>query len=255
MIGDQLSIAEIQRMHATCPAARRLLERELCNSYEKFVSLVYEELDEIFKLMEANPQLYNPLLEDQLTNFIVSHLFRAGFPSEQGAARGGSVDFLVRFARDSWTWVGEAKIFTSVASMREGFLQLATRYRIDHEGKPQGGLIGYLKSSEPDVKLKEWFEELANLKQIDCGACHSIFPRKRHEFYSEHYHNGIGLTLRVRHTLVTLYHRPLDKSGLAAEKFKGMSTSAKKKSEVKVDTKNRGRKSTSQKGRGPKQQP
>lgn len=221
------SLAELQRLVARCPAARRSLMLECCETYEEFVDLVYGELDDVFRMLESNKQLYKEHGEDALTNFIVTHLLRAGFGAEQGAQRGGSVDILVKHSIELWSWVGEAKIYKDVGDMRQGFLQLATRYTIQSNGQPQGGVIGYLKDPEPDAKLRAWYESLIAVEKIETASTYSPIPRSdRHVFFSTHYHNGLGLSLKVRHTLVSLYHRPLDASGLTAAKYQGMPTTA-----------------------------
>lgn len=81
------SVVEMARMYDRCPAAKRFMRLECCETYDEFVELVCGELDDIFRVLERNKQLHRDHSEDALTNFIVTHLDRAGFVAEQGVQR------------------------------------------------------------------------------------------------------------------------------------------------------------------------
>jgi hypothetical protein len=219
MIDQNMPLKEYQKLIASNPMQANFFRRTFADTYDGFVDVFYDDLDLVVSQLESNPQLYRDDGEDKLTGIIVSNLVLMGYAASHGTTGGGAKDFTVIGKNPTWTWIGEAKIFDSVANLREGFLQLITRYRNSNAIKARGGFLAYTFRPKAAALLKGWTEEaqkmgLDNLKVTDCSR------RPGLAFHTEHDHEATGLPFDVRHLAVALYFQPKDKSGRTAKKFK-----------------------------------
>lgn len=219
MIDQNMSIKEYQELIKSNPMQINFFRRAFADTYDRFVDVFYDDLDLVVSQLESNPQLYRGDGEDKLTGIIVANLTLMGYAATHGTTGGGAKDFTVIGKNPTWSWIGEAKIFDSVANLREGFLQLITRYRNVNATKARGGLLAYTFRPKPAALLKGWIEEaqkmgLDNFKITDCSR------RPGLAFHSEHEHEATGLPFDVRHLAIALYFQPKDKSGRTAKKFK-----------------------------------
>jgi hypothetical protein len=180
---------------------------------------LYDELDLVIIELETNPQFYYDDSEDDITHHVVSMLKMRNYLASQGTASGGSVDITVSAHDPSWTWIGEAKIYKTIDNLREGFLQLTTRYRNANPNFAARGLLAYTKREDPAGLLKDWEDEVTkqNLGGFTLDNC---TRRGKLAFYTTHIDKSSGLPVKIRHCAICLYHLPEDKSGRTAQKYK-----------------------------------
>lgn len=218
--GEKISLTDLGAMVARSEYAFDMLKKEYSTSYEDFVESVYDNIDKAFGKLEENPQHHSPeeVGEDKITNSIADMLVMAGFDARQGQTQGGNIDLTVKGKKSGWSWIGEAKIFRDTNALREGFLQLSTRYRNASPLKAQAGILAYTKRKNAAGCLAEWQAEVANMG-LDGFSISPCSRRGQLAFYTIHNHEASGLPIRVRHTAIVLYHLPKDKSGLSAQKY------------------------------------
>jgi hypothetical protein len=214
----RFSLNEIEALLQRSQNAQNFLRKELVASYDEFVEVLYDELDLIISTLEANPQFYYSDDEDKITHTIVTALQMRNYAATQGTTTGGNVDITVPGPNSAWTWIGEAKIFTSLNSLSEGFLQLTTRYRNASPVFACRGLLAYTKRHDVSEHLKMWDEEVQKLGleefvRTDCNR------RGKLAFYTSHKDKSSGLPVKIRHNAICLYHLPEDKSGRTAKKY------------------------------------
>lgn len=110
---------------------------------------------------------------------------------------------------------------TENRDMREGYLQLATRYTPGNGSlsATYGGLVGYLRRENSAKCMSSWMEHF----KADVNAQATITPCNRRGplgFISEHEHSSLGIPFRIWHFCVSLHFDPQDKSGRTAKKYK-----------------------------------
>lgn len=214
---DKISIAQFRKIEND-PIHQNMIRRALAQSYDEFVEILYDDLDFAISGLELNPQFHQDSSEDTISNFIIQGL-RGYYKVTQGATGGGNKDITVEGRERSWMWIGEAKIYKSLADLREGWLQLTTRYKHIDPTKNSAALLAY--SFRPDAvkHLSDWRAELRtqgleNYGDSDCGR------RKPLAFYSKHKHQDSGVDMPVRHIAINLSFKPKDKSARNAKKYK-----------------------------------
>lgn len=192
--------------HAMAAFKRMRISRE--GTYSEFVDQLYADLDQAIYGLQASAELLQEDGEDRITLDILLQLRQQGYVAEHDTKAGGHIDLSVAYGTN--TWIGEAK---KDGNFQEGYLQLISRYkpRSGDYSHNAGGLLFYLVQSEDARgKLDEW---LATVKPqaVACNPC----PRNVLAFFSEHKLVGPGTSFFVRTMVVSLYHKPLDKSGRA----------------------------------------
>lgn len=223
VINENMSLKEYQAIIEMNPMQKNFLRRTFAESYDEFVDVLYDDLDLVVDQLASNPQLYRGDSEDKLTGIIVSHLTLMSYAASHGTTGGGSKDITVVGRNPTWTWIGEAKIFDSVTNLREGFLQLVTRYRNSSSINAKGGLLAYTFRAKPSqLLLGDWLEE-AKKMGFDNFCTSECKRRPGLAFHSVHDHEATGLPFDVRHIAVPLYFLPRDKSGRTAKKFQSQS--------------------------------
>ncbi len=213
------TVADLLRISNGDPFIAGILERATISSYEDFIRVLYADLHRCVKFLESQAHVIEDEHEDSTTGRILTHLDGAGY-SARPANRGGNVDLVIELSRLGYTWIGEAKKFDSVADLREGYLQLATRYvpGSTSTGKSYGGLFGYLRRPNAVQHVEEWKREFLTIP-IAQGAkirpCNMLGP---FAFYSEHNHQASGAPFEVWHVCLKLLVLPQDKSAVTSKK-------------------------------------
>jgi hypothetical protein len=129
------------------------------------------------------------------------------------------VDLTVEKVRKNWLWTAEAKIFTSLSKVEQGFKQLTTRYSPGNMEEAKAGMIIYILTKNAADKIDSWKKHLERLGDTSLSTA-PCSTRPKLAFYSTHDHQDSGLPLNVRHIGVTLHFKPQDTSGLTAKKYK-----------------------------------
>ncbi|HGO6081719.1 TPA: hypothetical protein ACK3PA_006215 [Burkholderia cenocepacia] len=206
------------------PISRNMVRLQYVQDYDEFIDIFYEVLDFAIARLQANPQHHQEDSEDGLTVKLMNLLEMAGFAVTTGTTGGGNKDLTVGWLNPEWTWIGEAKKFNSLTDVREGFLQLTTRYRNANPLYARGGLVAYTLRPKAAALLKEWMEEAPNVAndtkvKLDNFRVEDCKRRPGLAFNSFHTHVASGLECEIRHMAVVLYHLPEDKSGRTAKKY------------------------------------
>lgn len=188
-------------------------------TYQEFVDQLYEDLDEAIYALQASREMRQEDGEDRITADIIFKLNVDGYRATHDTKTGGHVDLSIRLG-DDHSWIGEAK---KDSNFQEGFLQLTSRY-VQASGNyahNQGGLLFYLVQTPNALgKLESWRSKITADGSV-CVDC----PKNKLAFYSTHRLEGSGTDLKVRTVVVTLYHKPLDKSARASAAKKAASAS------------------------------
>ena len=217
----QITLDQLQRLlgEKVLQAAIRRAWISEEGTYEEFVEQLYEDIDESIYALQASRELRQDDCEDRISQDILFGLSRQGYQTTHDTKTGGHVDLSVRLGDHSW--IGEAK---KDGNFKEGFLQLTTRY-VQTSGNfahDHGGLLFYIIQT-PDAlgKLNGWRTSLTTDGHV-CQDCN----KNRLAFYSTHKLEGSGTDFTVRTMIVSLYHRPKDKSARtsAAKKAGGTLT-------------------------------
>ncbi|WP_063800889.1 hypothetical protein [Burkholderia ubonensis] len=220
-----VSLNDFMLMVKDNPVHRNMVRQHFVKTYEEFIDIFNEMLDYAITRLEENPQHHQNDNEDALTEKLVTSLQMAGYDATHGTSGGGSKDLTVRWKNPQWTWIGEAKKYKSLADVREGFLQLTTRYRTANPLFTRGALIAYTLRPKAATLLEEWIQEAANVAAgtkvpLDNFRVEDCPLRPKLAYNSFHDHVATGLPCQIRHMAVVLYHLPEDKSGRTAQKYK-----------------------------------
>lgn len=217
--GDQESMtwAELDTRMRSVPGGKNFVARMRARSFDEFIHVLHQDIDEVIKSMESNPQRHAKEDEDGLTYFIATMLKQRQYRARQGEVRGGSVDLTVEGHQDDFVWTSEAKIYHSLPGVQQGFLQLHTRYSPADLLHDKAGLLIYIKRPDAAALVNAWREEVHRLdfEDIKTMACPL---RPILSFVSTHKSPRSGLHATTRHMSVSVYQDPQDKSGLTAKK-------------------------------------
>jgi len=200
-----------------------MLERCTVRTFISFVSNVQDALCRAIGQLEENPQNYpSDESEDATTQRLVDMMKIVGYEAHHNKQSGGNVDITIALARKNWKWIAEAKKYGDVGDLREGYLQLASRYRpgFGDDGTAYAGLIGYFRRPNPESALPLWESELKKIplaKDCEISACSR---RTGRAFYSKHAHKDFPVDFLVWHTCAFLHFSPDDKSGRSAARYK-----------------------------------
>jgi hypothetical protein len=123
------SIEELKILSKNDPILERILSRQFATKYEDFLGTLQIDLVEIVVQLEKSANLQRDESEDQTTQRIVDMCHSMGYQAHHNAASGGNVDITVIQRKCGFEWLAEAKKFNSITDMKEGYLQLASRYR------------------------------------------------------------------------------------------------------------------------------
>lgn len=198
-----------------------LLRRITVTTYDEFLSVLYDDIKLVIERLEENPQDFLDEPEDATTKRIADILWGMQYSASHNLAAGGNVDLTVAITRLNFKWIAEAKKFGSVTDMREGYLQLSTRYKpgMGSNGVMYGGMIGYLRRPDAATHMKSWRETLPSVPGAEKSVLADCARRYALGFQSEHTHKDFGVPLRIWHNCVVLTFEPQDKSGRTAKRY------------------------------------
>lgn len=217
---DQLTIGTVKLLK---PESVSTFNAYFITSYEEFVSSVSHKIERIIKEIQAQPQIYGDMSEDALTHIIVSYLRLSDFNAVKDPEQGGHVDIQVTYPGRDFLWSAEAKLDSDQPHVHEGFLQLTTRYATGLPEQNCGAVIIYNAKHPTATFLSDVKETLkSNVDQnLVFTACNRLPGQS---FYIQVPLNRLGVDANYRFNLrylaVSLYFRPLDKSGRKAKKYK-----------------------------------
>jgi len=205
---ENLSLKELQQLEGHAPGLGRFASRNLVSTYDEFVNVLYEDIDQIISLIEENREINSKKCEDSLTIDIKNQLICMGYLASHDKKIGGHVDLAVE--RNNFKWLGEAKIHSAYDYLFEGLLQLTTRYSNGSVNNDQGGLLIYIKKGDANSVMVEWKARLSekDLESLDIEWC----EKNPLIFFSSHKHDSSGLPYTIRHAPVILHFEPKDKS-------------------------------------------
>lgn len=198
-----------------------MLRRLTVATYDEFLDVLYDDLKLVIERLEENPQDFPDESEDATTKRIADILWGMQYTAAHDQAAGGNVDLTICLNRLNFKWIAEAKKFKSVTDMREGYLQLSTRYRpgMGSNGVMYGGMIGYLRRPGAAGHMKTWRKALSAVPGAESSVLTDCARRYALAFNSEHAHKDFGVPLRVWHNCVVLTFDPKDRSGRKATRF------------------------------------
>jgi len=203
---ENLTIRQVEMLDSFIA---NICSRRLVNTYDKFIEILYEDIDEIIQDIQENPELRKDDGEDRLTIEILTNLKRLGYNVTHDTKVGGHTDLLVKHSK-GYKWIGEAKIHHGNEYLWGGFMQLTERYSIGDDYQKDGGILIYLKISDADKVMKNWknYLDSRNLEDYEYYPCskNSLY------FFSKYKHTKSGLIFTVRHMIVLLYFNPKDNS-------------------------------------------
>lgn len=179
------------------------------SNYNNFADAVEDGVEWAGRELQRNPQLKQNHSEDQLTLEIISMLRAMGFQASHDTMVGGHGDIIVE-GRNSYLWIGEAKIYTSYVWLRQGFDQLNTRYSTGANGEGRGGIIVYVKIRRADQILLNWRSTVE--KEYAGVSIESCPKNDRMAFVTVMPHDRTGADFRVRHLAISLYYAPTPSS-------------------------------------------
>lgn len=208
MLDENLSIAQVKAMGLVDPNAKRFLSNLLCSTYEDFVALVYENLEEAALYMEEDAAIRIKDGEDRLTSDLILFFRARGFTATHDEKINGHSDVVIK--KRNFMWLGEAKIHSDYDYLFQGFNQLCTRYSTGNSSSKNGGLIIYVRNKDVKNVIDTWKIRLSekNLEDYDTSECEE---RKELSFYSVHKHSKSGLIYKVKHLAIILNFEPMDK--------------------------------------------
>lgn len=218
-MSEKQTLAELEAAMESVPGGAKFLQRVVVSSFEQFIALLHEDIDDIVREMESNPDHLQEANEDGLTYFIEVMLRQRSYRAAKGARSGGSIDLSVYGRLEGFSWIAEAKIFTSIPAVREGFLQLHTRYRPADIERAKVGMLIYIRREHPRKLMEDWRAEMASmdLRELTFHACAA---RPHTAFYTVHSPTYSDIPTETRHVSISLYHKPLDTSGRTAQKYR-----------------------------------
>lgn len=203
------------------PMIKNFLRRLEVKTYDEFLDVLYDDIKIAVERLEQSPQLYVDESEDATTQRLLDTLFGMTYSTHHNLQLGGNVDITIDLFRKGFRWIGEAKKFDSVGDMREGYLQLATRYKPGSGTTTvvHGGLIGYLRRANA-VKCMQSWQRHYTAKVARRSRLTECPRRGPLGFVSEHAHGSIGLPFRVWHICICLHFKPEDASARVAKRYR-----------------------------------
>lgn len=190
------------------PGLPNLIKRHTLTTYQEFVDVLYNDINEIVAILQENPELRKEDEEDRLTIEIVGMLKTMGYNADHERKVGGHTDISVR-GRSNFLWIGEAKIHSSYGYLFEGFQQLCTRYAVGDVNQNCGGLLIYIRNRDASNVISTWKERITghNLEDLvreDCAE------RPNMVFYTTHKLDRSGQKFYVKHIGISLHFDPKD---------------------------------------------
>ena len=194
-------------------------------AYGEWSDAVERCLESVMRQMAVKKNDIQGLSEDALTAHVTDNLTCFGLQATS-ARIGGNVDVSISYANE-YLWIGEAKIFTGVAHVWDGYLQLTQRYSTGLRAHSRGGLLLYCYKEHADDLLAEWRATLADqVEDINITDGHLELT-----FVSGDESIATGEIYSVTHFAFPLHHNPVD--GQIKLKASAMAAGQRAKKEAK----------------------
>jgi hypothetical protein len=208
---ESLSLADFKNLRELRPDCARFADFILVQTYEEFVNILYQNIDECIRLMEGGRNLRKNDGEDRLTEDFRMFLRAKGYQARHDENINGHSDLVVSQKDKPYLWLGEAKIHDGgYTYLRQGFDQLTTRYSLGTEDAFHGGLLIYIRQPKAAKIIATWKKRLAAFKLDDYSESECAM-KPNLAFFSTHCHESSGLPFTVRHMAIVLHHNPQDK--------------------------------------------
>lgn len=230
---DSFTVAQLRLVK---PNLISHIEASFIDTYEAFLTYLYEELDEIICDMEANRdqfQAKNEAIdynEDAISNYIMFGLRRSKIFTALPVEIAGRTDICITFQGERWRWIGEAKFDKNYSYVAGGFKQLTTRYASFDPEQREGGILIYCKTHPMATFSSEFREKLECCTfleketlldhKISTKNCTSPY-RSEFSFFTESTLPDLGGEIRYKARImpIGLRHLPQDKSGMKSEMY------------------------------------
>ena len=206
---EELNLKALQELETHVPKLAGFPSRLLADTYDKFIEVLYRDIDNAIFNIQKNAELRQNDTEDRLTIDIINQLNCVGYSASHDKKICGHADLVVEY--QSFIWIGEAKIHKDYNYIWEGFQQLATRYSIGDFNQKDGGILIYIRNADAQSVMDKWRDFLGNKDLPDYFF--EICSSKASSFFSTHKHEKSGQLFRIRHMPVILHFSPKDKSG------------------------------------------
>jgi hypothetical protein len=205
---QRVSLRAFEGLMTMAAGGNRMIRRMTTGTYDEFVSLLYEDFDEIIGDLEGRKKYFATSTEDQITDSIVSSLRQYGYSASHDKDHSGHVDITVEVHhKPNFIWLGEAKLDRGPAYCWGGFQQLTTRYSVARQDADAGGILIYLQNYEnAAARLEQWAKNLEDEQGMVCDRADAGRPGLA--FATSAVHSGTGLPYKVRHMMVYLRHAP-----------------------------------------------
>ncbi|WP_141100847.1 hypothetical protein [Roseateles aquatilis] len=178
-------------------------------SYEEFVSTLYEDLDQLIGLVEADAKDFQDASEDELNRELVRLLNARFYAASHDHDEGGHVDVRVRSRDGRFSWLAEAKLDNGPAYLSKGVDQLTERYVRGTPGHHCGGFLVYVQKARCAERFATWRQHLAaNASSFEDLTVEDCKSRQGLAFYSEFVLPRLGTGVpkyRIRHIAVTAF--------------------------------------------------
>lgn len=190
-------------------------------TYEEFVKFLYTQIDEIVSDMLSNSEDFVDASEDYISNKICSSLNDRKFTAVREAYENGNSD--IRIKLGSFKWIAEAKRATRLSNIKEGLLQLLTRYSKGEGNATSGGLFIYIQGDDEReaILMNKWINiELPKIKDskvIDIIST-STCTLKPTCYITKLKHPDSRNDYSLRHMPIGFFHNPKDKSARKSKK-------------------------------------
>lgn len=192
-------------------------------TYEDFINLLYPQIDEIVSDMISSSEDFANANEDYISNKICSSLNDRKFNAVREARENGNADIRVKLG--SFKWIAEAKRATSITNVREGLLQLLTRYSKGEGNATSGGLFIYIQGTDEreGIFMRKWINN--ELPKIHASTVIKIISTTPCSFKPTCYisnliHPDSKNDYKLRHMPIGFFHNPKDKSARKSQKYK-----------------------------------
>lgn len=206
-LGSIQTLEELEQLASQNRAIGTLLRIIKVTCPTTFSNAVIEAISEWIEDATRQAHLYRGLKEDQITLFLITHLKASGFDATHDTANGGHCDVVVKHSK-GYIWLAEAKIHDGPRYIKDGYLQLTSRYAHGTHSSPVGGLLIYIFKPNAKKFLDEWREALdkefsaKGHKTQDCPSGNKLV------FISDLTNERSGLPYQVNHFAVPLFFSP-----------------------------------------------
>lgn len=162
-------------------------------------------IDHILQEFSRTPKERQGRSEDGLSIDLITSLKNLGFQASHDTTTGGHCDIVID-GRFDFLWLGEAKTHSGYDWLLQGFNQLDSRYATANKDQDRGGLIIYNFGERSDRVMNKWEDHLrANRKDVTIEKRNSDDLEMR----TRHTHARTGREYHVRHSIVSLYWKPI----------------------------------------------